>query len=138
MLRQAFFITITKQNAIQRQIGQAPNRDITTFPTRANTGLAVLQSTPKPPKMRRRNGPTERPTDRRKDRPFYRGASQHLKNLVGERVTTTFTNIPEPKWSPPFPLSDEEVLTPIRQKNFHSWLISRVWCHFRRPYDVDG
>ena len=35
--------------------------------TRANTGHAVLQSMPKPPKMRRRNGPTDRPTDRRTD-----------------------------------------------------------------------
>ena len=44
--------------------------------TRANAGHAVLQSTPKPPKMRRRNGPTERRTDGRTDRPSYRGASQ--------------------------------------------------------------
>ena len=31
--------------------------------TRANTGHAVPQSTSKPPKMRWRNGPTDRPTD---------------------------------------------------------------------------
>ena len=31
--------------------------------TRANTGHAVLRSTPKPPEIIRRNGPTERPTD---------------------------------------------------------------------------
>ena len=47
--------------------------------TRANTGHAVLRSTPKPPKMRRRNGPTDGRTDGRTDRPSYRGALQHLK-----------------------------------------------------------
>ena len=35
--------------------------------TRANTGHAVLQSTPKPPKMRRCNGPTDRLTDQPTD-----------------------------------------------------------------------
>ena len=35
--------------------------------TRADIGYAVLQSTPKPPKMRRRNGPTDQPTDGRTD-----------------------------------------------------------------------
>ena len=35
--------------------------------TRANTGHAVLRSKSKPPKMRRRNGPTDRPTDGRTD-----------------------------------------------------------------------
>ena len=33
------------------------------YKTRANTGHAVLQSTPKPPKMRRCNGLTDRRTD---------------------------------------------------------------------------
>ena len=47
--------------------------------TRANTGHAVLRSTRKPPKMRRRNGPTDGRRDGRTDRPSYRGASQHLK-----------------------------------------------------------
>ena len=36
--------------------------------TRANTGHAVLRSTPKLPKMRRRNRPTDRPTNGRADR----------------------------------------------------------------------
>ena len=53
--------------------------ELTSFETRANIGHAVLRSTRKPPKMIRRNGPTERRTDGRMDRPSYRGASQHLK-----------------------------------------------------------
>ena len=82
------------------------------LPTRANTGHAVLQSTPKPPQMRRRKGLTDRPTDGRtdgqtpsykgvmnlrtdwritrgwRDRPSYRGVSQHLKkNRTNLRVT---------------------------------------------------
>ena len=36
----------------------------------------MLRSTRKPPKIRRRNVPTERRTDGRTDRPSYRGASQ--------------------------------------------------------------
>ena len=49
------------------------------FTTRANTGHAVLRSTPEPPKMSRRNGPTDGRTDGRTDRPSYRGALLHLK-----------------------------------------------------------
>ena len=47
--------------------------------TRANTGHAMLQSTSKPPKMKRRNGPSDGWTDGRTDRPSYRGALLHLK-----------------------------------------------------------
>ena len=42
--------------------------------TRANTGHAVFQSTPKSPKMRWRNGRTDGWTDARTDGPSYRGA----------------------------------------------------------------
>ena len=35
--------------------------------TRVNTGHAVLQSTPKPPRMRRGNGPTDGRIDKRTD-----------------------------------------------------------------------
>ena len=47
--------------------------------TRANTGHAVLRSTTISPKMKRRNGPTERRSDGRTDRPSYRDARTHLK-----------------------------------------------------------
>ena len=44
--------------------------------------LSMLQSMPKPPKMRRRNGATDGRTDGRTDRPSYRGALSHLKMIA--------------------------------------------------------
>ena len=47
---------------IKKGMVGTPGRKLAWVKTRANTGHAVLQSTPKPPKIRC-NGPTDRPTD---------------------------------------------------------------------------
>ena len=71
--------------------------------TRANTGHAVLISTPRSPKMKRRNGRTDGRTDGRldgwtdgwtdgrTDRPSYRDARTHLKTWP------TFQQLPNKK-----------------------------------------
>ena len=53
------FSFIEARYSTQRQIVET----ILTHKTGANTGHAVIHSMPKPPKIRRRNGPTDPPTN---------------------------------------------------------------------------